>query len=222
MEPTIHQLEASGNELLSTETFPSLEVPGNSSIADEPTSTQLHLSITLERLRLESAEKERLLELVRLEQLRVTEAAEERKFRADQAERDRELELVRMEQLRVTEATEERKFRADQAERDRELELVRLEQLRASEQIAAEQAERDRELELFRASEAAEERKFRAEQAEIDRELEKIRIASDWGEHCGIASMRQDEENCTILHAAMVLPVVSQILNNEMIQISIR
>ena len=159
MEPAIHPLDASGNELLSTETIPSLEVPANSSVEDKPSTTQLQLSITLERLRLESSEKERLLE-----QLRASEAAEERKFRADQAEKDRELEL-----LRLSEAAEERKFRAEQAEKDRELELVRLEQLRVSEQVAAEQS--------------AEERKFRAEQVEIDRELEKIRIESCSGEH---------------------------------------
>ena len=98
MEPAIHPLEASENELLSTETIPSLEVPVNSSDADEPSTTQLQLSITLERLRLKSSEKERLLELVRLEQLRVSEneAAEERRFRAEQAERDRELEKIRI------------------------------------------------------------------------------------------------------------------------------
>ena len=128
MEPTIHPLEASGNELLSTETIPSLEVPGNPSVADELSTTQLQLSITLERLRLESAEKERLLELVRLEQLRVAEAAEELKFRADQAEKDRELELVRLEHLLAeNEAAEERMFRAEQAEKDRELEKIRIE-----------------------------------------------------------------------------------------------
>ena len=88
----------------------------DSAVEVEQSTHQLELSVTLEKLRLESAEKERLLELVRLKQLRVSEAAEERKFRADQAERDRELELFRM-----SEAAEERKFRADQAERDREL-----------------------------------------------------------------------------------------------------
>ena len=135
MELAKHPLDNSGNELLSTEIIPSLEFPANSSVADEPSTTQLQLNITLEKLRLESSEKERLLELVRLEQLLVSEnqAAEERKFRADQAERDRELELVRLEQLRVSEqvaaeqAAEERRFRADQAERDRELEKIRIE-----------------------------------------------------------------------------------------------
>ena len=156
MEPAIHPLDASGNELLSTETIPSLEVPANSSVEDELSITQLQLSITLERLRLESSEKERLLE-----------------------------------QLRVADAAEERRFRADQAERDRQMELVRLEQLRVSEQIAAKQSERDRELELLRVSDAAEERKFRAEQAEIDRKLGKIRIESHSGEHWHIANMKE-------------------------------
>ena len=97
METSIHQLDTStiGQEP-SEGAHPPFESSPDSPAAVDQSTHQLQLSVTLERLRLESAKEERLLEMVRLEQLRVSgnEAAEERRFRAEQAERDRELEKI--------------------------------------------------------------------------------------------------------------------------------